>query len=168
MKNCKSIQALLLPYAQNELSAAEAKPVETHLKTCSNCKALYAQYQHIFKQLNTWGDVEPSTELYHRLKHELELRKVNSIRKKLLQIMALKHYITLRRALLGIISIGLVCLFVFASIHIHKSKPLIYTDKLEHYAAVDTNHIPTLLDSILSFSSAPAKQTRFIPKLIDY
>lgn len=173
MKECDKIQSLLVPFVLNELTAAEVEAVENHLKTCTDCKRIFAQQQQVFKQLDTWGNIEPSKELYNQLKQKIKLRKSRLIQKKLIPLITLKHYMTVRRAILGIALVGLICLFIFIFDDVHRKGIFKPTNELIHIAAIDSNknHIPTLIDSILSFSSAPAKQTQFFPKLttsLDY
>jgi len=165
MKNCEIIQKLLIPFTLNELNEAETKVVKEHLETCLDCSRILSQQQQLFKQLDSWGDIEPSIDLYNQLKRKVELKKKHLIQKILVQFIALKHYMTVRRTILGIALIGLICLFTYTFDVIHREANFESPDDLSKIAVIDTNKntMPTLIDSILSFSSAPAKQTKVTP-----
>ncbi|MBN1348886.1 zf-HC2 domain-containing protein [candidate division KSB1 bacterium] len=160
--DCSSIQASLYAFVNNELSSAENRKVRHHLDICPTCNSIYCQYSEVFDQLDSWGEITPSSDLHRLLRERVVLKRSYLVRKKLSQLGFLRHYITLRRSIIGLAVMVMIGVSIYKFVKFHEQNGLDFHQPEINVAVVDTNkkHTPTLLDSILSFSSAPAKQTR--------
>lgn len=57
---CERIEALLVPYLDGNLAAAERQAVEAHLKGCAGCESRRAGFLAVADHLDAWLAPEPS------------------------------------------------------------------------------------------------------------
>jgi predicted anti-sigma-YlaC factor YlaD len=64
---CKTVEELLSPYIEDELSIEEKKAVEKHIETCENCSFLFSSMGETLESLTEFPELSVSENLLDRI-----------------------------------------------------------------------------------------------------
>lgn len=64
---CKTVEELLSPYIEDELSIEEKKAVEKHIETCENCSLLFSSMGETLESLTEFPELSVSENLLDRI-----------------------------------------------------------------------------------------------------
>lgn len=64
---CETVEELLSPYIEDELSVEEKKAVEKHIETCENCSLLFSSMGETLESLTEFPELSVSESLLDRI-----------------------------------------------------------------------------------------------------